>query len=276
MNYIYENIQFNSSIPIKIFIHNLNYTENHWHDALEILLVLDGSISIGIGNSVYQLDEEGLIVINPNEIHTTSGTSSNLVLVLQIPSEWIRTCTSFESIRLSCNSSLSRNQRQMNQIRKLLAQMMWTFNNQSLGYELRVQSYLFELLYRLFAFFGQEGPPETSPDSEKFVERLSCIIGYLHENYRKDITLQALAEKEYLSVSYLSRFFKRQTGISFREYMVTLMNGLNAILPFAAPGIAFPIFSVFILICIRLPLRKSHIPSFQDMEGLNSQTIRII
>lgn len=57
MNYIYENIQFNNNTPIKIFVHSLNYVQNHWHDALEILFVLKGNISIRINNCVYQLRE---------------------------------------------------------------------------------------------------------------------------------------------------------------------------------------------------------------------------
>lgn len=222
MDYEFENIQFNSDIPIKIFVHNLNYTQNHWHDALEILFVLDGSIHIGIGNSVYQLRKEDLIVINPNEIHTTSAQNANLVLALQISSDWLNKYPVFKGIRLSCNSCISKRHLHMNLIRKLLAQMMWVYNNGSSCFELKLQSYLFELLYQLFVYFKNETSNPVTDAGDKYMPRLSNIIHYLHDNYEKDITLGDLADQEYLSASYISRFFKKYIGTTFKEYMIRL------------------------------------------------------
>ncbi len=222
MDYEFENIQFNSDIPIKIFVHNLNYTQNHWHDALEILFVLEGSIHIGIGNSVHQLQKEDLIVINPNEIHTTSAHSGNLVLALQISSDWLNKYPVFRGLHLSCNSCSSKKHLHMNQIRKLLAQMMWVYNNQSSCFELKLQSYLFELLYQLFVYFKDDSVNPATDPGDKYMPRLSNIIHYLHENYNKDITLGDLAEQEYLSASYISRFFKKYIGTTFKEYIIRL------------------------------------------------------
>ncbi len=222
MSDIFENIQFNSDIPIKIFVHNLNYTQNHWHDALEILFILEGEIHIGIGNCVYQLKKEDLIVINPNEIHTTSAQHANLVLALQISSDWLNKYSAFQGIPLSCNSCADEKKLHMNQIRKLLAQMMWVYNNQSACFEIKLQSYLFELLYQLFVYFKADTLQHNIKENEKYMPRLSNIIHFLHENYEKDITLQDLADKEYLSVSYVSRFFKKYIGTSYQEYMKRL------------------------------------------------------
>lgn len=222
MDYIFENIQFNSDIPFRIFVHNLNYTQNHWHDALEILFVLDGTIHIGIGNSVFQLQQEDIIVINPNEIHTTSARNANLVLALQISNDWLGKYSAFQGIRLSCNSCIDGKHLHLNHIRKLLAQMMWVYNNRSACFELKLQSYLFELLYQLFVYFKAAKRQQPISESDKYMPRLSNIIHFLHENYKADITLKDLADKEYLSVSYISRFFKKYVGSSFKEYMIRL------------------------------------------------------
>jgi xylan 1,4-beta-xylosidase len=80
--------------------------ENHWHDALEILFVLDGSIHLGIGNSVFHLQKEDIVVINSNEIHTTRSDSSNLVLALQISGDWIKKYIPFQNFRVACNSCI--------------------------------------------------------------------------------------------------------------------------------------------------------------------------
>ncbi len=100
--------------------------------------------------------------------------------------------------------------------------MLWFYNKQSSGFNLKVQSYLFELLYKLFTYF-----PETSSNLEdlksiKHFDRLSNIINYLHANYDQEIMLQDLAEKEFLSVPYISRFFKKYIGTSFKEYIIRI------------------------------------------------------
>lgn len=222
MNNIFENIQFNSDIPIRIFLHNLNYTQNHWHDALEILFMLDGTIHIGIENLVCQLHKEDLIVINPNEMHTTSSSNANLVLVLQISNDWLNKYSAFKGVKISCNSSIHGQSLHMNQIRKLLAQMMWVYNNQSLYFELKLQSYLFELLYQLFTYFKTDEIQQGMGESDKYMPRLSNIIHFIHQNYAQDISLQDLAAKEFLSVSYISRFFKKHIGTSYKEYVIRI------------------------------------------------------
>ncbi len=100
--------------------------------------------------------------------------------------------------------------------------MMWVYNNRSDCFELKLQSYLFELLYQLYVYFKAEQTQQPMGDGDKYIPRLSGIIHYLQENYKADITLKELAEKEYLSLSYLSRFFKKYIGSSFKEYMIRL------------------------------------------------------
>ena len=43
---------------------------------------------------------------------------------------------------------------------------------------------------------------------------------YIEKNYDKDITLNDLAEKFAVSVAYLSKAFRIQTGVSFSRYLI--------------------------------------------------------
>lgn len=42
---------------------------------------------------------------------------------------------------------------------------------------------------------------------------------YIHDHYSQKITLEDMARRVYLSPSYLSRIFKRETGVNFNEYL---------------------------------------------------------
>ena len=58
----------------------------------------------------------------------------------------------------------------------------------------------------------REGPGRTA-------KRLRKILRYISRNFTGSISLSDLAEKMYTSSSTLSRFFKKQTGIYFADYV---------------------------------------------------------
>lgn len=55
--------------------------------------------------------------------------------------------------------------------------------------------------------------------SENAIDSVRMAIHYVDNNYREDITLEQLAQKYYISVSYLSRKFKSLTGENFSAYL---------------------------------------------------------
>lgn len=221
MNFIHETIQFNNNIPIKIFVHNVSYVQNHWHDALEVLFVLRGEIDIAIDNCHYHMRDEDILVINPNEMHTVRSDSQNLVLALQVPRELIDEFTTLNNVKLMCNSCNNSNT-DFNTIRKLLSEMIWVYFKKSYGYEFKLQSLLFEGLNMLYVNFKAENVFQAMQETTKYMLRMSSIIDYIRLNYKDDITLEALSEKEHLSISYLSRFFKKHVGTSFKKYLTNI------------------------------------------------------
>lgn len=222
MDYIYESIKFSKTFPVNLFVHKVNYVQNHWHESIELLFILSGKVKLSLGSFVYELKAEDIIVINSNEIHSTSSLEDNLILALQIPVEYLKAHIEVDdSIRFHCNSFLfSENQQsRFNQIRTLLAKMLWTSSKNERGQELKLQSLLLELLHLLYRNFSLETSEPNLKSSEKYFDRLSRILSYINENYSQDISLNSLAKQEYLSVSYLSKFFKKYVGTTFLDYV---------------------------------------------------------
>lgn len=57
-------------------------------------------------------------------------------------------------------------------------------------------------------------PPNTQ-DSQK--PQITAALNFMYENYDKDLRLEDVAQQICLSVGYLSRIFKTETGYSFTE-----------------------------------------------------------
>lgn len=73
--------------------------------------------------------------------------------------------------------------------------------------------------YCLLCFFSINTAPKTANLSPSSFERLQGIITYVEKHFRKPISLQAGANQLGLSKEYFCRFFKKNMGMSFLEYI---------------------------------------------------------
>ena len=144
MKYFYEVIKSDDEIPVKAFIHSINGIELHWHNEMEILLVLQGSVHVRVGKERYLLNENDLILINSNEIHNTCKTDKeNILLALQVNPEYYSSCCpGFARMVFDCKSFLSakEDQERFDEVRHYMARIVWELNKKRKGYQLMVGS----------------------------------------------------------------------------------------------------------------------------------------
>ena len=80
-----EIIDFTNEIPVKAYVRGGCQYPYHWHNTLEILQVLKGSVNIGIGDENLLLGENDIAIININEPHRITKTrEDNEILFIQI------------------------------------------------------------------------------------------------------------------------------------------------------------------------------------------------
>lgn len=53
----------------------------------------------------------------------------------------------------------------------------------------------------------------------QYTPRVQRAISYIHENYNKEITLRGIAEVMDVSEIYASQYFKKETGVSYMDYL---------------------------------------------------------
>ncbi|MDZ4994671.1 hypothetical protein GNF80_17210 [Clostridium perfringens] len=80
MSSIYKSIKFSSKNKVNLFVHSINYVQNHWHESLEILFILKENVNIVIDDTLYNLKQEDVIVINMNEIPKEKELNRLLIL----------------------------------------------------------------------------------------------------------------------------------------------------------------------------------------------------
>ena len=227
MEYFYEIVEWYDGFPVKAFIHSVGGFKTHWHNEIEILLVLEGEVNIGVGDKEYTLKENDLILINRNQVHNISRTKSdNMLLALQIdPSMFSNYYPEFAKMIFNCKSFIydQEEQKAFDIIRHYMAKVVWNFNKKKQGFQLTIASKVYLLAdYLVNNFATGIIDREKEEMNDKDLARLQAILIYINENLGSKITLNDIAEKEHLSYYYVSHFIKEKLGMTFQDYLNTL------------------------------------------------------
>ena len=195
----------------------------HSHRSIELYYLISGERIYFIEDQVVTVREGDLIVIAPGELHATASSQVAEFerFLLHVEPEFLDPSLSvepllapsgrFRLIRLSF--------KEQDEVRRLLAQMQDECRLGRLHYELCVRSLLAELLILLHRTEPQRADPA---DRHPLFAKISEIATYLREHAREPLTLEATANRFYISASYLSRIFYRFTGFHFREYVTVV------------------------------------------------------
>ncbi|MEF9945664.1 MAG: AraC family transcriptional regulator [Lachnospiraceae bacterium] len=219
MEFSHELVIPNEDLPFRMFLFegkNGNYVrEKHWHRSVEIFAVFDGDIDFFINSQEYLLHPGDFMLVNSNEIHSIQSPHANETIVLQIPLHVFEKYYTEENfIRFSHSARI-----QDEQVTKLVAEMYQTYCVHKYGYELKVESQFYLLMYLLVTKYRET---EVNPDlvrHSKKLTKLSTITGYIRDNYTKEMSLESLAGIFGYSSAYLSRMFQKYAKTNYKAYL---------------------------------------------------------
>jgi AraC-like DNA-binding protein len=211
---------------INVFLVNLDYRTPHLHDDIEVILVLGGQVNMRIRNQEYHLGLDSCVLFNslqPHDFHSDHG--GTLILCLQVSPKF---CSAY----FPAISSLQFDGHDINQIftanlrgefKSLLLEIACQYYAKDFGYEFSCIS----LVNQLFWLLLKNVPSHILTEEERKAniqkaERLNRILSYIDENYMNKILLTDIAERENLSMPYLSHFFKDNLNQTFQEYLMNL------------------------------------------------------
>lgn len=222
MNTKFEIIKHSGNLPFSIFLHEskLVYPMN-WHKEIEILFVLKGTVRVKIRDISYIVHQDNIILINSYEMHEITPLGEDIIiLVFQLdPYFYQKYYQGFTEIVFHMNSTmLNKDANTYNTIKENLVIMMWYRLNKENTYQIKLlkQSLaLVELLLRNF----KKAMVDDRNHNDRSQQRLISIIENINKNYNKKLTLSHIADQEYISIHYLSKFFKNRVGIGFNKYL---------------------------------------------------------
>lgn len=219
----HEIVSKNPDIEVRFYLseNEGSYVPPHWHDSLELLCPVEGSITIEHEKKKTVVPAGTFCVVNSREIHSVL-VGDNRFLVLQIPKEVMKKYVPdielyYFDIGMCENSKEGKES--LARMKKIFGEMYQVYTGRPEGYLLKFNSLLFELLFFLIQFCSGKVQGKDIDRNNRHLERLNDIMVYLKAHYREKCTISQLAEQFGYSEDYLSRFFKRQLGMTITEYL---------------------------------------------------------
>ncbi|WP_291648862.1 helix-turn-helix domain-containing protein [Clostridium sp.] len=216
-----EFVSYPTDSPIKISYANIREYPIHWHNSIEILYVLRGSINVTIDTDSFEVLEKELEIINVDESHRIYSNEDNKVLIFHIdPYFFEKYYKDINNIFFYTNSTDDGAQEgeEYDLLRNFLAKLLCEAVQKIDDYDKEIESILIDLLYHLinnFHYLTYE--KEELKEKTEQLARYHRISKYIFNNYDSNITLQEIAKKEFLSPHYLSHEIKYATGYSFTD-----------------------------------------------------------
>lgn len=190
---------------------------------IQFILVISGKLKIETSSRFYYLEEKDLLVINRNQLYEIQGSDNNQVVVLTISDTFMNQhYEDYRNQQFECYSKevdLGK-ENMIFSIRKLLVNSLISYYRKDESYLLEINSYICQMLLILIRGFKVEGSAIEKVDTDDL--RLSQILDYMEKNYDQMMTLEEIAQKFFLSTSYLSRYFKQKTGMGFSRFLTNI------------------------------------------------------
>jgi len=201
-----------------------NMFDYHAHDFFEIYYLVSGRRTYYIGNEIYTLEQGSLVIIPPYLLHKTEGDAYERYLIT-FDEEYL--LKKDKSIIEFCKQKdvMVFDKNHYKDIELYFSNINQEFKAKKNHYELFIESELSKLFVYIFRISKDNIKPHFSLHSEKQNSMIMKITYYINNNLDKDLSLQSISKKFFISSAHLSRLFKQITGSTYSSYLT--INRLN-------------------------------------------------
>ncbi|MFW6007293.1 MAG: AraC family transcriptional regulator [Halanaerobiales bacterium] len=198
----------------------------HFHNTYELWYLLTGKSSAFVKDKINKLDRESILLIDKNTIHKILVKEKTIPerIVIEFKEDFLNEKLTSENTKnlLQCfkkniyTVNLPSDYRLL--IENNLFEIVEENKKQDIYYNYCILNLLSEILIYLNRIIENTSLIESnsSDESEDIIVK---ILKYIKNNYQKELSLEHISNKFYISKYYFSRQFKENTGFTFTEYI---------------------------------------------------------
>ena len=198
------------------------YMPPHWHQAVELLMLVKGKISCKFSHGTIQAEPGDIFLINSYDVHETRCTrGARYVCIHILPSTMCRYAANFDQLSFSLKFDPDDpvKSEALETMRRHLEHILQQKDNEQDLSGLEMHARLFALTALLVKHFSQMRAVEETKLQRNDMLRLEPLLEYTQLHHSEPLTLDDAANSMGLNKEYFCRLFKRNMGVSYLTYL---------------------------------------------------------
>lgn len=205
---------------LDVQIINTEQIQFHLHQDVELIYVMEGKACVHINDKAYDLEKNGMIIVNSNNRHCIyrhkdNNNNSWWLCCIRIGYRELLEDLQSDFALFWCNSAVS-DSRDYQGLSAILDEILGAYTVYNAGNYMKKSLYykLVGCLAEDFLITGMENQWSKKSRFER-----EEMLQYMNANYFRPITLKEMADKLYMSETAFSKYFKKTAGMNFVQYM---------------------------------------------------------
>ena len=203
------------------------------HDCFELAYVVEGSAVQNLNGTMEPVSQGAYFIIDYGSKHNYQDCKNlkliNCLFQPEIVNASLGNCISFDELMRICMIRYYKNYPDWTpadsifydedkKVLHLLEEMMEEYEHREIGYQEIFRGKLLEILLITMRKVIQKKAMVSVRSYEKS-DLILEVVNYLEKNYRSKAPLTRFCEEKHYSIQYVSRKFKKETGVTFLEYL---------------------------------------------------------
>lgn len=198
------------------------YMPPHWHQAVELLLFVEGRVTCKFAHSTFQAEPGDLYLINSHDVHETRCTRGAKYLCVHIlPSAMCRYMPSFDHLSFSTKFDPDDpvKSEAFAQLRGHMQEILRQKEANQEFSQLETHARLFGMAAILVKYFAHPLALEKTELRRNDMTRLEPLLQYTQVHHSEELSLDGAASLMGLTKEYFCRLFKKNMGVSYLTYL---------------------------------------------------------
>lgn len=231
MDYKERRIHGEEGLPLSMYNQTWQSTRYHmnchWHPEHEIIYIKSGSMELrlGVGEETFLLKKGDVVFVQGGTLHSAIPTDCHYVCFVLDPSRMLsagdvcaKEIKQIEKGELRIDPLVSKKHLEFAEV---CEELLRSLSAREDGFPFFVKGLVWCFFGCLLKFKLYQKNPLSVASEEKSEGRMKSVLDYIRKNYGKEIGLSELAALSNMSPNYFCRYFRKLTGQTPIEYLIT-------------------------------------------------------
>ncbi len=193
-----------------------NFPELHWHNYIEIVLILTGHGTHDLNGNRYEVSPGSVYMLRPTDFHQLIPDGEITLYNISISESALDVTTLERVSRYRSGIFANLNETEAETAATLVQLMLKEYNSKTIDLT------ILQKLLDCFIITVLKGLPELPKTVENDTDPISLALTYINMHFIDNPSLKSVAAVAHYSPSHFSSRFSEVVGVTFNEYLTEL------------------------------------------------------